>query len=37
MDLLDELTDIKSKTASETVAVEADNMFVPNGRYMIRI
>lgn len=35
MDLLDELTEIKSKTASETVAAEADNMFVPNGRYVM--
>jgi len=37
MDLLDELTEIKSKTASETVAAEADNMFVPNGRYVMWI
>lgn len=37
MELLDELTEIKSKTASETVAAEADNMFVPNGRYVMWI
>lgn len=37
MDLLDELTEIKTKTASETVAAEADNMFVPNGRYVMWI
>lgn len=37
MDLLDELTEIKSKTASETVAAEADNMFVPDGRYVMWI
>ena len=37
MDLLDELTEIKSKTASETVAAEADNVFVPNGRYVMWI
>ena len=37
MDLLDELTEIKSKTASETVAAETDNVFVPNGRYVMWI